>query len=115
MHGILLGDITKHEHGPYHLAVAVADWRATVGNIALTALAGDEDGVIGQTLDRAMFQRGHDGNGGGLAGFLVDDVENLAHRVTQRFCQSPACELFGHRIEVRHAGAGISGQHGVAD
>ena len=47
---IVLGDVAEHQHGTDHLIAAVADRRATVGNIALGAIAGNQDGVVGQTL-----------------------------------------------------------------
>ena len=79
LRGVFLGDIAKHQHGADHLAVAVVDRRATVGDIALAAIAGNQDGVIGQSLYRALRQRFHDRDGGGQAGFLVDDVEDLVN------------------------------------
>ena len=57
---IFAGDIAEHQHGADHLTVAVANRRATVGDIALAAIAGDQYGVVGQALDRAMRQGLHD-------------------------------------------------------
>ena len=69
LRSIFLGDIAEHQHGAHHLAVAVADRRAAVGDGALAAVAGDQDGVVGQALDRAMGQGFHYRDGGGLRGF----------------------------------------------
>ncbi len=62
---IFPGDIAKHQHRADHLRVAVANRRATVGDIAFAAIARNQHGVVGQALDRAMRQGCHDGNGGG--------------------------------------------------
>ncbi len=42
-------------------------------------------------------------------------MKNLVHRVTAGFVLRPAGELFGQRVQQRHARAGIGGDHGVAD
>ena len=115
LRGIFLGDIAEHQHGADHLPVAVANRRATVGDGALAAIACNQHGVVGQALYRAMRQGFHDRDRGGLAGFLVDDVENLVHRAADGFRLRPAGELFGNGIQERHPRLGIGGDHGIAD
>ena len=115
LRGIFLGDVAEHQHGADHDAVAVANGRATVGDVTLDAIAGDQYGVVGQPLNRAMLQCGHDRNGGGLAGFFVDDVKHLGHRPAAGLRLRPAGKLFGHGIQARHARMGVGGQHGIAD
>ena len=115
LHGIFLGDIAKHQHRPDHLAVAVADRRATVGNITLAAIAANDYRVVGQPLNRAMRQGIHDRDGGGHPGGLVDNLKHLAHLPADGLRLGPAGEVFRHRVEHRHARAGIRGQHRIAD
>ena len=81
---IFAGDIAEHQHGADHLTVPVANRRATVGNIALAAIAGNQYGVVGQALYRALRQGFHDRDRGRLTGFFVDDVKNFVHRATGR-------------------------------
>ena len=83
--------------------------------VALAAVARDEDGVVGQSLDGAVRERRHHRDRRGLAGFLVDDAENLLHRAADGFGLRPAGELLGKGIEQRHARLGIGGHHRVAD
>ncbi len=53
---IFAGNITEHQDRPDHLIVAVTNRCATVGNITLAAVAGNEYGVVGQALYRALRQ-----------------------------------------------------------
>ena len=112
---VVAGDVAEHQHGADHVAVALADRRATVGDGALAAVARDEDGVVGQSLDGAVRQRRHHRDRRGLAGFLVDDAENLLHRAAGGFGLRPAGELLGKGIQQRHARLGVGGHHRVAD
>ena len=82
---IFFGDIAEHQHGTEHLAVAVANRCATVGDGALAAIERNQHGVVGQAVYRAMRQGFLYRDNGGLAGFLVDDVKNLVHRAAGGF------------------------------
>ena len=66
---VFRGDIAEHQHGADHLAVAVADRRAAVGDVALAAVARNQHGVVGQALYRAVRQGFHHRDRGGLAAF----------------------------------------------
>ena len=112
---IFPGDIAEHQHGADHLTVAVANRCATVGNIALAAIACNQHGVVGQALYRALRQGFHDRNSGGVTGFFVDDVKNIAHRATAGLRHRPAGELFGKGIQECHTCFGIGGYYGIAN
>ena len=56
---VFRGDIAEHQHGADHAPVAVAYRRATVGDVALAAVARNQHGVVGQALYRAMRQGFH--------------------------------------------------------
>ena len=87
---IFPGDIAKHQHGADHLTVAVANRRATVGNIALTAVPCNQYRVIGQPLYCAVCQGFYYRDSSRLTRLLVDDIENLAHRAAGRFDPIPS-------------------------
>ena len=79
---IFFGDIAEHQHGTDHPTIAVANRCATVGDSALATIAGNQYGVVGQAVYRAMRQGLFYRDSGRLTGFLVDDVKNLVHRPT---------------------------------
>ena len=110
-----LGDVAEHQHGPDHLTVAIANRRTAVGDGAFAAIAGDENDVVGQILDRALGQGFPDRNGGGSAGVPVDDPKNLFHGATGGFRQRPTREMFGQRIQERHVSRRVGGHDGIAD
>ena len=51
----------------------------------------------------------------GLARLLVDDVENIGHRMFRRVRLRPAGEPLGDGIQTGRMTFGIRGQHPVAD
>ncbi len=112
---IVAGDIAEHQHGADHLTVAIPDRCATVGDVALAAIECDQHGVIRQALHRATRQGFQHRNGGGLPGLLVDDVKDLAHPPARGLRLRPTGELFGKRVEERHARFGVGRDHGITD
>ncbi len=81
----------------------------------LGTIPGDQHGVVGQSLDRALGQGLHDRGDGELAGLLVDDVEDFIHREACRVRQGPAGQLLRHGIHEPHPGFGIGGDDRIPD
>ena len=54
--GIFFSHIAKHQHRANHLPIKVAYWGTAVGNIALTAIACNQHGVVCYALHCAMRQ-----------------------------------------------------------
>lgn len=112
---ILTGHIAKHQHRPHHQVARVADGRATVGNVKFTAIAGNQQGVVGQTLCRTARQRIGYRNGGRLARFFVDDAKHFIDWSPQRLGMSPPSQVFGYWVQQCDAGSCIGGNHAVAN
>ena len=112
---IFPGDIAEHQHGSDHLILAATNRRATVGDIALTPITGNQHGVVGQTVYRALRQGLHDRDRGRATGFFVDDGKNFVYRAAAGLRLRPTGEPFGQGIEECHPCFGIGGDYGIAD
>ena len=79
LRGILIGDITEHQHGTHHLTIAIANRCTAIGDRTFAPVSGNQDRVIGEALSGAIGQRFRDRHFAGLAGFLIDDAKNPIH------------------------------------
>ena len=55
-HRMVFRYIPKHQHRTNHLRIAVQNWRAAISNIALDAIARNQQGMVRQALDGAVRQ-----------------------------------------------------------
>ena len=109
------GDVAKDQDDAEDRAVLVADRGGAVVDAALAPVAGDQDRVVGETLDasfregaqRRVFRR--------PAGLFVEDDEDVADGPALGLFQGPARELLGRWIEEHDPGVRVGGHHGVAD
>ena len=99
----LLGDVAEDEDGTDHLAVAVANRCAAVGDGALAPVARDQHRVLRQALVRSLRQGFLQRNRGRLAGLLIDDAKDLVRRTGGGLRLRPAGEPLGERVQDRHA------------
>ena len=70
LHRVFFGHIAKHQYRADHLAIAVANRRATVGNGALATVGTNQSSVVGEALYRALRQGFQDRYWRGLARLL---------------------------------------------
>ena len=107
--------VVKDEHHTCDRAVRRANGRGTVGNGALRAILGDQDGVVGQSDDGALAQHPADRVFAGFERALVGNAENLV----QRFCTSlrlePAGEILGDPVHLFDLPLGIRRDDGIAN
>ena len=115
LHGIFCGHVAKYQHSTDHFTIMAPDGGATVGNVVFVAIAGQQYGVIGKALHRAMQQSIHDRNGHGLTSVLVDDLKNVADLAANGLCTGPTGQLLGQWIKTGHTGIGIGRDHRIAD
>ena len=113
--GMFRGYVAEDQHGADHLSVAVTDRGAAVGDGTFAAFPGDQNGVVGQPLHRAVVQCFLNRDRGGQAGFLVDDVKHFVHRAPRGQRHGPTGQLFGNGIEQRHPALGVGRDHPVSD
>ena len=112
---IFPGNVAKDQYRTNHVIVAITNGRTTVGNVSLAAITGNQYGVIGQTNNGAMLQGLHNRDDGGVAVFLVDDIENVCNGPAVGLRMCPAGELLGNWIEQGHAGLGIGGDYRITN
>ena len=95
---MLLGHIAEDEHGPDDGAGRVVDGRATVGDLALGAVAGDERGMVDQADDAVLAQGAAGWDFGRLPGLGVDDAEDLGDGPAPGLVGAPSGERLGHGV-----------------
>ncbi len=115
LHPIFFGDIAKHQHRAYDLAITGADRGAAVCDIVFAAIACNQHGVVGQALHRAV-QQGfqHRVDYQCTAGF-VDDAQNGFDLLATGQLHAPTGELLGQRVEAGDAGLVIGGDDTVTN
>ena len=79
-----LGDVTEHEHHALNRTIRVADGSSAVIDRMLTAVFGNEDGVVRQSYDLAFSENLGDGVFNRLTRLLIDDTEYFGERAP--FC-----------------------------
>ena len=77
---IFIADIAEYQHSADDKIFTAANRRATVGDIVLTSVSGNQYGVVGQALDRTVFYGTNHRDGSRLAGIFINDVENFVYR-----------------------------------
>lgn len=112
---VFFGDIAEDEDSADDGAGGVVDGGAAVGDVAFGAIAGDEDGMVGEGDDLVVLQGGGDGDEGGLAGFRVEDVEDIGDGASVGVGSEVASEGFGDGVHVDEVAAGIAGDDAIAD
>ena len=85
-----LRDVAEDENDADELIVFIPDRRGGVVDGPPGAVAGNEDGMIGQAGDAPRGDHLRHGTFGGLTGFLVDDVEQRQQRLADAFFLAPA-------------------------
>ena len=90
------------------------DRGAAVRDVALAAVAGYQDGVVGQSLDSALSQCLHYRDGGRHAAFLVEYVEDFGYRPAEGLGEGPAGQLFSDGIQACYPRFGIRGYYGIS-
>ena len=79
------------------------------------AIAGDEEGVIGESDDGAEAADLVDGVFDRSAGLFVEDGEDFVEGLALRVLLRPAGELLGDEVHEADSAVGIAGDDGVAD
>ena len=111
----LLAHVVEHQHHAEHVAPLVANRRGGVFDPVFTAVACQQQGVVGQADDLALLQAACDRVGRGLAAGLVDDVKHLHQRPALGLVREPAGQSFGDRVQPGDAPAGVGRDDRVAD
>ena len=81
----------------------------------LGSVVAEEDGVVGDADDAVEALDLGDGGFHGLAGGLVEDVEDVSRGCPAGFGLSPAGQFAGHRVHHLDASLGVAGDDSVAD
>ena len=111
----VLRDVSEDQHRAARRPAGVADGRTAVGDGPLRAVTRDQRGVIGEPDDDALGQHPGDGILRLGARLLVDDVEDLLERASDRLLLRPTGQPFGDRVDAGDAPCCVGGEHGVAD
>ncbi len=111
----LLRLVAEHQHRTGDPAVAVADRRRRIGDGALRAVAGDQQGTVGQRHHRAFAQATSDRTIHIVAAGLADDLEDFQHGMPHCRIRFPAGERFRQRVHECHPAFRIGREHAVAD
>ena len=108
-------DVAKYQNDSDDLSVFVAYRRAAVGDIQLRSVFADQNRVVRHADDAIEPLDLGDRGLHGLAGRLVDDVEDLFERLSGGLRLAPAGQLPRHWVHHLNAAGGIAGDHAVAD
>ena len=110
-----LGDVAEHQHAAGDAAVGAAHRRGAVVDRPLGAVAGDQDGVVGEADDGAFAQRPQGRIVDRLARVLVDDAEDLVEGAAGRVVARPAGEALGDGVQRHDPGGGVGHDDAVPD
>ena len=110
-----LGHVAEDHDDADDPPAVVPDRRGAVLDGRLGAVAGDQDGVVGQADDDPLADDPVDRVLGRLPGLLVDDPEDLLDRPARRLSWRPAGERLGDRVEEPDPALAVGGDDRVAD
>ena len=114
--GIAAGrNIAKDKNYPEERAVGVADGGGAIVDGNLTAVVGEQNGMVGQTRDGAQAHHFLDGILNNGARIFIDDAEHPRKRDAETGLARPTRELLRHRIHEGNAAFPVRYEDGVAD
>ncbi|MPM67732.1 hypothetical protein SDC9_114656 [bioreactor metagenome] len=112
---VFLGHIAENQYRAADRAGGVPDGRATIGDLPLCTVLGDECGVVGKIDIHSLGNGAEDRIFDRLASPGVDDAEYLYDRLAGRLGAGPAGKRFRRRVETFDCARRIAGDHTVTD
>ena len=109
------GDVAEDQNRAGHLPILAANRRGTIVDGSLFAVAGNQGRVVGQPHDDAFLERSQGGVLDGLAGLLVDDLEDRFQGLAKCRVVGPASQLLCNRVEERDSAHRIGGDDCITD